>query len=88
MAIGKARFVTASEFKANCLKIMDEVAASGGEVVITKDGRPVSRLLPYRAKPSLDFGRNKASIRTGSSIVEPMPAEWFMDDDDSEERLF
>ena len=42
------RTVKASEFKANCLKLMDEVAESGEEIVITKNGRPVSRLLPYR----------------------------------------
>ena len=30
---------------------MDEVAESGEEIVITKNGRPVSRLTPYREKP-------------------------------------
>ena len=44
------RTIKASEFKAKCLKLMDEVADSGGEIVITKNGRPVSRLVPYQAK--------------------------------------
>ena len=30
------RKITASEFRAKCLKLMDEVAESGEEVVITK----------------------------------------------------
>jgi len=34
--------VIASEFKAKCLKIMDEVAATGEPVVITKHGVPVA----------------------------------------------
>ena len=37
---GKAegtRTITTSEFKAKCLKLIDEVAASGNEVVITKN---------------------------------------------------
>ena len=37
------RTIKASEFKANCFKLMDEVAESGEEIVITKNGRPVSR---------------------------------------------
>ena len=41
-----ARTLKASEFKAKCLKLMDEVAGSGDEIVITKNGRPVSRLVP------------------------------------------
>ena len=33
---GGARTIKASEFKATCLRLMDEVAASGEEIVITK----------------------------------------------------
>lgn len=38
------RVLTASEFRAKCLKLMDEVAAGAGDIVITKNGRPVARL--------------------------------------------
>ena len=44
------RTIKASEFKANCFRLMDEVAESGEEIVITKNGRPVSRLTPYRER--------------------------------------
>ena len=43
-----ARTIKASEFKAKCLKLMDEVAESGEEIVITKNGRPVAKLAPYK----------------------------------------
>ena len=39
------RTIQASEFKAACLKLIDEVAESGKEIIITKNGRPVARLL-------------------------------------------
>ena len=39
------RELSASEFKATCLAVLDDVAA-GDEVVITKRGRPVARLVP------------------------------------------
>ncbi len=41
----------ASEFKAKCLQLMDEVAENGGEIVITKNGKRVSKLVPYKEQP-------------------------------------
>ena len=46
-----ARTMKASEFKAKCLKLMDEVAENGGEIVITKNGKRVSKLVPYKEQP-------------------------------------
>ena len=86
-AVGQARTIEASEFKAKCLKLMDEVAESGEEIVITKNGRPVLRLTPYRGKSEMTFGRNRDNIRILGDIVEPMPAEWIDDADDSEGNL-
>ena len=56
------RTIKASEFKAKCLQLMDEVAETGDEIVITKNGRPVSRLVPYREKPKSWFGRDRDII--------------------------
>lgn len=80
--------VTASEFKAACLKLMDEVAASGRDVVITRDGRPVARLVSCRDEASLGFGRNRDNIEIRGDMVSPMPAEWFEDPDGSDDELF
>jgi prevent-host-death family protein len=40
------RSIRASEFKAKCLAILDEVERTGEPVTILKRGRPVARLLP------------------------------------------
>ena len=85
-AVGQTRTVKASEFKARCLELMDEVADSGEEIVITKEGRPVSRLTPYRGKSLMTFGRNRNNVRILGDIVEPMPAEWFEDSDTPRQR--
>ena len=83
-----ARVIKASEFKAKCLKLMDEVAESGAEIVITKNGRPVSRLAPYRKEsPGLLFGRNRDNIQILGDIVSPMPPEWYEKADDSDAGL-
>ena len=71
-----SRTMKASEFKAKCLKLMDEVAESGKEIVITKNGRPVSRLVPYRNKPRAPFGRDRDKIRILGDIVEPTGVVW------------
>lgn len=39
------RTVSASRFKAQCLAMLDEVAATGEEIVVTKRGRPIARLV-------------------------------------------
>ena len=82
------RTIKASEFKAKCLKLMDEVADSGGEIVITKNGRPVSRLVPYRDKSKMRFGAERDNIQILGDIVSPMPAEWFEKPEGHDEELF
>lgn len=86
--VGGVRTINASEFKAKCLQLMDEVAASGQEIVVTKHGRPVSRMVPYREKSKMVFGENRGLFHTHADIVEPMPAEWFEKDGDDEDDLF
>lgn len=73
-----SRTIKASEFKAKCLKLMDEVAETGGEIIITKNGNPVSRLTPYRKEPGLWFGaeRNNIRILEDVDITEPIDVEW------------
>ena len=41
-----AKTIPAGAFKQGCLAILDDVAATHREVVITKRGRPVARLVP------------------------------------------
>ena len=85
---GLPRTIKASEFKAKCLKLMDEVAETGEEIVITKNGRPVSKLVPCDEAPETWFGRHRDNIRILGDIVGPMPREWWDDPDDEAEDLF
>ena len=47
----------ASEFKAKCLGLMDEVAEHGGEIVITKNGKPVAKLTAFSRAPQVSLWR-------------------------------
>ena len=66
--------VIASEFKAKCLKIMDEVAATGEPVIITKHGVPVAQLVPEVQKPETLFGALQGSVIILGDIVGPINA--------------
>ncbi len=73
---GSTRTIKASEFKAKCLQLMDEVAESGEEIVITKFGKPVAKLMPLRQKPKTLFGIDRGRIEILGDIVSPLDEEW------------
>jgi len=54
--------MSASKFKAECLAVLDDVASSGREVVVTKRGRPVARVVPMGPRSSR-FGVMKGTAR-------------------------
>ncbi len=68
--------IKASEFKARCLQLMDEVAQSGKPLVITKNGKPVSQLMPYRPKPATLFGAMKGRLTVQGDILSPLNEDW------------
>ena len=55
------RTISASEFKARCLQLLDVVHATGEELVISKRGKPVARVVAEQAvKPWLELrGKGK-----------------------------
>jgi prevent-host-death family protein len=46
-----ARAVSATEFKAKCLAILDEIEQHGGPITITRRGKPVAVLGPAKKQP-------------------------------------
>lgn len=67
----------ASEFKAKCLKIIDEIAETGETVVVTKRGVPMVKVMPIEERPKSMYGVDKGKIKILGDIVSPMPPEWF-----------
>jgi len=68
--------ISASQFKAQCLKLMDEVNRTGEEIIITKNGKPVSKLAPISKKPASLFGAHKGQIEITGDIISPLDVEW------------
>ncbi len=70
--------IAAGVFKARCLGLLDEVERERKEIVITKRGRPVARIVPVRPEPAVVFGRLKGTGRIVGDILstgEPWEAD-------------
>lgn len=68
--------IKASEFKAKCLHLMDVVNETNEEIIITKNGKPVSRLLPYRQQVESLFGLHEDRLHSRDSLIEPIDEQW------------
>jgi prevent-host-death family protein len=68
------RTVPASKFKAQCLAMLDEVAATGEEIVVTKRGRAVARVVSAETPSSL---RGSVSFNVpDEELIEPLDIDW------------
>lgn len=70
--------ISASQFKAKCLDLMDVVAESGAEYVITKHGKPVAKLVAYQ-EPQIKqsaFGFLQGTVQVTGDLMEPLHEPW------------
>jgi len=71
------KYVPATEFKANCLRLMNEVAQQRRPIVITKRGKPVAKLVPVEEEPTDLFGYMAGTAKICGDIISPIDEdEW------------
>ena len=68
--------IKASDFKAKCLHLMDLVNETNEEIIITKNGKPISRLVPYRIQVDTLFGLHKGKISSHDDLISPVDEAW------------
>ena len=70
--------ISATEFKAKCLQLIDTVSQTGESVQITKRGKPMVWLTPIPGDPSKFFVRGcaKDEFDILGDIVSPIEVEW------------
>lgn len=75
------KHIKASEFKAKCLKLMDEVQLTGEGIVVTKNGQPVARLMAMENQPKKHwyFGMGKGEFEIVGDIVKSPFDGWKVD---------
>jgi prevent-host-death family protein len=65
------RSIPAGEFKAKCLALLDDVATTGENLVVTKHGKPVAMVIPFAELDSL-----LGSVLREEDLVEPIGEPW------------
>jgi prevent-host-death family protein len=69
--------IAAGEFKAKCLSLLDDVEKTRQEIVITKRGRPVARVVPIeKGKAQPTWGRMQGTIEILGDIISPIDEKW------------
>ena len=71
--------IAASEFKAKCLSLMDQIAQTHESLTITKHGVPVARLVPVERECAPLFGYLRDSVKVNGDIVAPIDEAWDAD---------
>lgn len=66
--------ITATQFKARCLQLLDEVADTGQPLVVTKSGRPVARIEPIDS-PRDPEGSAKLNL-SDEELINASMGEW------------
>lgn len=70
------RVVQAGVFKAQCLKIMDEVQKTHHPILITKRGKTVAKLVPIGEEEVVFFGKLKGTARATGDLLKPIDEAW------------
>jgi prevent-host-death family protein len=70
--------IAAAEFKARCLTLMEDVRSTREEVLITKRGKPVARLVPVDTRAAEFIGRLEGAVKVVGDIESPIepPEAW------------
>ena len=69
--------IAAGKFKSQCLKIMDDVQKNHREVIITKYGKPVAKLVGISGQSNSPlFGLLKGSVLIKGDIVSSLKENW------------
>ena len=64
--------MSVTTLKATCLKVIEDVDRHHHEVIITKRGKPVARIVPYETEPPQSvFGILRGTGRAVGDIVAP-----------------
>ena len=70
--------VTATDFKAKCLQLLDRVNLTGERIQVTKRGKVVAELVPPHVEdPGIaEPGFARETMRIVGDIMEPIDVEW------------
>ncbi len=78
--------ISATEFKARCLELMDNVAERRISYVVTKRGVPVAELVPTGAGSASPIGHMRGMVAETGDVIGPDHEAWAASDSDPLDR--
>ena len=72
--------ISASQFKAKCLALLDDVAETGAEITITKRGKPVARVVPVDDDAVDDLRGSVTQLVSDEELIAPFE-DWNVEND-------
>ena len=74
-----AEKVAVTAFKDSCLRLIDRVHHTREEIIVTKYGQPVAKLIPFEENSQPLFGSLAGSITVHGDLVAPLNIMWNAD---------
>ena len=72
----RARSIAASQFKAKCLGLMDEVQRTGNELIVTRHGKAIVKIVPLERRLPSAYGAMEGTAVVTGDLVGPAPELW------------
>jgi prevent-host-death family protein len=72
----KPKSVRATEFKARCLALLEEVRETRRPLLVTRHGKPVAEIFPYVHRNAANVNPLKDSIVFQDDLISPIEAKW------------
>ena len=71
--------IPAAEFKARCLKLVEIVRKSRRQLIVTRHGRPIAKVVPYEREAEPVFGFLRGTVTRYTDLISPIDEEWNAD---------
>lgn len=75
-AVKIPKTVPATEFKAHCLTLLEEVRHTRQPLLVTRHGKPVVEISPYMPRNSEQSNPLKGSLLFEGDVLSPIEEKW------------
>jgi antitoxin (DNA-binding transcriptional repressor) of toxin-antitoxin stability system len=68
--------ITVNQFQTQCLQIFNALQSNQEEVIITANGMPIAKIIPFAPKKPVLFGRMSGTAKIIGDIEQPLAEVW------------
>ncbi len=58
---------------------MDEIAATGEDIIVTKHGKPIGRFVPWKAPQRPPWSKYSSQLKFAGDVMSPVDVDWEAD---------